>query len=151
MAAELNELQKVSELSTSCIECKRVGIKCDHSPPGIMDKFKDMIRKRALKPFILIGFLSLFTQFSGVIPSGAYLVQVIEALGIAIDANLTTLIFGIIGFIAMICLLVSVRTLGKRHIYLYSMLGNVVACFGLGKLLFGYRAYNQIANELKFL
>lgn len=134
VATELNELKNVSELSTSCIECKKHGIKCDHPPPGILDKFRDMTRKRALKPFILMSLLSVFTQFTGIIPGSAYLVQVIEALGIAIDANLTTVIFGVIGFIAMVCLLSSVRTLGKRRIYLYSMLGNVLACFGLGEL-----------------
>lgn len=117
-----------------------------------MDKFNDMKRKRALKPFALMCFMSVFTQFSGVIPSSAYLVQVIEALGIAIDANLTTVIFGIIGFIAMMCLLSCVRMLGKRRIYLYSMLGNVLACFGLGELcesrlyqnvlIFGFKMIN---------
>lgn len=144
MAAELNELKLVSKL---CSECKRRGIKCDHPPPGITDKFRDMTRKRALKPFILMSLLSVFTQFSGIIPSSAYLVQVIEALGIAIDANLTTVIFGIIGFIAMICLLLSVRTLGKRRIYLYSMVGNVLACFGLGEL-YGPTAYIKLQMVL---
>lgn len=39
---------------------------------------------------------------------------------------------GVVGIVANVVLLVSVKFIGKRNIYLWSMIGTFVSCFGLG-------------------
>lgn len=132
---ELNQLKKVSDLSTSCLECIKHEVKCDHPAPKLMDKFKDMTERRTLKPFTLITLLFLLMQFSGMFATRPYIVQILSAHGLSWDANFTTVALGVIGVFANICIVFSIRLLGKRNIYLYSMFGNFLTCFGLGESL----------------
>lgn len=133
VSAELNQLKRVSELSTSCMECEKQEIKCEHPPPSLLDKCKDMTRKRTLKPFVLVSILFVLMQFSGMFATRPFIVSILISFGINFDANFVTVILGAIGILANFCILFSVRLLGKRNIYLYSMLGNFITCFGLGK------------------
>lgn len=124
-----------------------------------MDKLKDMTHMRTLKPFILVSVLFVFMQFSGMFATRPYIVPILSAYGISLDANLTTVILGAIGVLANVAILFSIRALGKRNIYLYSMLGNLLTCIGLS--VYGYAffpanwssiekssAETQIKNEI---
>lgn len=102
----------------------------------MMNKLKDMTYWRTLKPFILISILFIFMQFSGMFATRPYIVPILYAYGISLDANLTTVILGVIGVLANVAILFSIRALGKRNIYLYSMVGNLLTCIGLS--VYGY-------------
>lgn len=120
-------------MSVSCGECEKLGIKCDHPPPTLLEKFKDMAKKRSLKPFVLSTLMFLFMQFTGIFIMRPYIVPILKAHGISLDPNFTTIILGVLGILANVFIVLTVRSIGKRNIYLYSMVGNFVCSFGLSK------------------
>lgn len=120
-------------MSASCESCVKASATCTHPPPTLVDKFKDMTKKRTLKPFALVTFLFLLMQFTAMFAMRPYIVQVLKAHGILLDANLTTTIIAVIGILANVCIVLFIRSMGKRRIYLYSMIGNFLTCFGLSK------------------
>lgn len=134
ISKELAQMKKVSELSISCQACEKQSIKCQHPPPALIEKFRSMTRKRTVRPFILIVILLFLMQFSGMFAMRPYLVPILKAHGITLDANVVTTILGSIGILANVVIVASIRALGKRRIYLYSMIGNFLSCFGLSKL-----------------
>lgn len=147
ISAEFNQLKNIGEMSVSCLNCEKAGSKCDHASPTLFDKFKDMTRKRTLKPFILITILFLFMQFSGMFAMRPYIVQIISVHGISLDANFTTILLGILGILANVFIVFTIRTLGKRRIYLWSMIGNFVSSFGLSEF---FRDLKKKKKPVKF-
>lgn len=131
VSIEFEQLKRISEISASCANCIKTGSACSHPPPTLLDKFRDMTRKRTLKPFTLITILFFLIQFSAMFAMRPYIVQVLSAHGISLDANLTTTIIGVIGILANVFIVLFIRSMGKRRIYLYSMVGNFATCFGL--------------------
>lgn len=132
---ELDQLKHISEMSATCVDCEKSGIKCVHPPSTVIDKFKDMTRKRTLKPFFLVAIMFLFMQFSGMFAMRPYIVLVLNAHGIALDANFTTVILGLLGILANVVNVFTIRILRKRRTYLISMVGSFLSCFGLSKYL----------------
>lgn len=130
---ELIELQHYAEVSNACAPCANQSIKCNHPKPRFCTKIKEFKRKRSLKPFILIVCLQFFVEFSGIMVWTPYIIQVLRAHGIPLQANVTTVILSGVGFTAHICLLLSVKTLGKRIICLCSNIIVVLSCLGLSK------------------
>lgn len=139
VSVEFNHLKQVSEWSTSCVHCEKQKIKCEHRLPTLFDKLNDMKRKRTIKPFALITISFFLMKFSGVFATRPYLVQILRAHGITMDAHLTTVGLSLFGMAAQIIVLFTVHSLGKRWLYLCSMFGNVLSCFGLA--LYGYRFF----------
>lgn len=135
VSTEFEQLKYISKISTSCSECEKSGANCDHPSPTLLDKFKDMTKKRSLKPFTLVTILFLLMQFSGMFAMRPYIVPIVNAHGISFDANVLTIILGVIGIFANVFIVFTVRKLGKRKIYLYSMVGNFISSFGLSELL----------------
>lgn len=123
-------------MSVSCVNCEKASLKCVHPPPTIFDKVKSLTRKRVLKPFFLVSILFLLMQFSGMFVMRPYIIPILSAYGIILDANYTTIILGILGVLANVFIVFFIQTLGKRRIYLYSMIGNFLSCFGLSKFQF---------------
>lgn len=132
---EFSELQSYSEISNACASCAKQSIKCNHPKPTFFDKIKEFKRKRSLKPFILIVCLQFFVEFSGFMVWMPYIIPIIEAQGIPIQANVTTVILSGLGFVAHICLLLTVHKFGKRNICLRSTLIVVLCCFALSRNL----------------
>lgn len=66
----------------------------------------------------------------------AFLIPILKAHGIALDENTTAMTIGAIGVLANFVILVFVKLIGKRKLYLYSMIGNLLTCFGLA--VYGY-------------
>lgn len=131
---EYSILAQYNELSNSCANCRKQKMKCSHPAPTICDKLKDITRKRTLKPFIMITILYFLMEFSGMFVMRPYLVQILNAYGIPVRTNLITVYLGLIGVVSNICLLFIVKLLGKRRIYLISMIGTILSCFGLCEL-----------------
>lgn len=133
ISTEFNQLKEISKISASCENCVKSNAKCSHPPPTLFDKLKDMTKKRALKPFALVSILFLLMQFTAMFAMRPYIVQILSAHGISLDANLITTIIGVIGILANICIVLFIRSMGKRRIYLYAIVGNFLTCFGLSK------------------
>lgn len=131
ISLELDQLKHINEMSATCVDCEKFNIKCIHPPPTLFDICKDIIRKRTMKPLLLITILFLVMQFSGMFAMRPYIVPILNAHGIAFDANFTTVILGVLGILANIVNVFTIRFLGKRRIYLWSMIGNFISCFGL--------------------
>ncbi|XP_055301619.1 facilitated trehalose transporter Tret1-like isoform X2 [Sitodiplosis mosellana] len=134
ISPELDQLKHINEMSSACADCVQSGSKCDHPPPTLFEKFKDIFQKRTMKPFLLVTILFVMMQFSGMFAMRPYIVPILNAHGIALDANVTTVILGVLGVLANVILIFTIRILGKRRIYLWSMVGNFVSCFGLKSL-----------------
>ncbi|XP_055301620.1 facilitated trehalose transporter Tret1-like [Sitodiplosis mosellana] len=131
ISSELDQLKLINEMSSACVDCVQSGRKCDHPPPTLFEKFVDISQKRAMKPFLLVTILFVMMQFSGMFAMRSYIVPILGAHGIALDANFTTVILGFIGVLANVVNVFIIRILGKRRIYLWTMVGNFVSCFGL--------------------
>lgn len=135
---EFQALQVYKEQFDTCFKCKRFLSECKHPPPSVFDKLKDISRQRTLKPFILITILYFMMEFSGMFAMRPFVVQILNAYGIPIGARSTTILLGLLGLIANICLLFTVKTFGKRKIYLYTICITFLCCFGLSKSLQDY-------------
>lgn len=133
---EFNDLKRYKELSNACSSCEKLSVKCPHPPPTLGDKLRDVLRKRTMTPFTLIAIMFFIMQFSGMFAMRPYIVQILEAFGMPMDANLATVVLGLIGIVANFGLLAFVRVFGKRRIYLFSTFATCVSCFGLSKLSF---------------
>lgn len=129
---EFKNLQQYSERSSSCNPCIKQNVKCTHPAPTAMDKMKELMRKRTLKPFFLVMFIAMLSHFTGVTAMRPYMIQIFHAYGAPIDANLTTVIIGAIGLFGNIVLICFIRWTGKRNIYLFALAGTVIGCFVLG-------------------
>lgn len=131
---EFSELQTYSEASRACTPCAKQSIKCNHPKATFWERIKELTRKCTLKPFILIVSLQFFLEFSGIMVWMPYIIPVLKAHGIPLGANITTIILSAIGFFAHVCLLVSIKTAGKRRICLTSMVVVVLCCCGLSTI-----------------
>lgn len=156
ISTEFNQLKNITQMSASCASCEKAAIKCDHPPPTLFDKFKDMTRKRTLKPFILVTFLFLFMQFCGIFVMRPYIVPILSAHGILLDANFVTIILGVLGILANIFIVFFIRLMGKRRIYLYSTFLNFICCFGLskiydlrGKKIYSFQIFRHFTHPLQ--
>ncbi|XP_031639278.1 facilitated trehalose transporter Tret1-like [Contarinia nasturtii] len=154
--SELEQLKNISEMSSSCGNCEKSGNKCDHPPPNLLNKLKDNCRRRTLKPLLIVTILFLLMQFSGMFAMRPFLLPILNAHGIFLDASFTTIILGVIGIMANIFIVFTIRTFGKRKIYLFSMIGNAISCFGLsiyGWILFpaGWTSVGMTSSSLKLI
>lgn len=131
---EFSSLQEYREQFDTCLKCEKLLKECQHPSPSIFDKLKDISRKRTLKPFILITILYVMMEFSGMFVMRPYIVQILNAYGIPIGASSTTILLGLLGLIANIFLVFTVRVFGKRRIYLFTICGTFLCSFGLSEL-----------------
>lgn len=98
-------------------------------------KIKEIRRKRNAKPFALCFGLYFLYQFSLVTVWQPYIIQVLKALGTPLNANLVTLINASLGTIGSILLMLFIKKIGRRKIYLTSIMVVTLCSFGLGKAL----------------
>lgn len=136
---EFNDLKRYKDLSNACANCEKLSVKCPHPPPTMKDKLRDVLRKRTLRPFTIIAIMFFIMQFSGMFAMRPYIVQILEAFGMPMDANLATVVLGLLGIVANFGLLAFVRLFGKRRIYLCSTFATCLSCFGLSKSFSRYR------------
>lgn len=128
---EFQEIQRYSEDSNRCIKCQKAQISCTHSKASAKDKVKELLRKRTMKPFILVIAMFAFIQFSGLSGMRPYLVQIFQAFGVPMDANYATVVIGMLGFTANVLCTMIIKFVGKRKIALYSMAGTCVSVLAL--------------------
>lgn len=84
---EFNEMKRYSDNANKCTPCqKQSEATCTHKEPFRM-KAKEMLRKRTLKPFLLVLAFFAFCQFSGMHGMRPYLIQIFETFNLPIDSN----------------------------------------------------------------
>ncbi|XP_055686788.1 facilitated trehalose transporter Tret1-like [Lutzomyia longipalpis] len=128
---EFKDLQQYSVNSNKCAPCQKKGVTCTHPPETLLQRGKELFRHRTLKPFALVMALFFFLNFTGSASMRPFMVQIFQAYGTPIDGSRGIVIMGLVGIIANIIMLILVRKLGKRGVYLISMAGTTIACLGL--------------------
>lgn len=128
---EFGEIKRYSETSNSCIACQKADVRCPHPPADLREKVRELMRKRTLRPFVLIIVCFTITQFSGLTSMRPYMVQIFEAYGVPIDPNWATVGVGLIGLLANIVCMGVVKVIGKRKLYFFSLAGAALSCFSL--------------------
>ena len=102
---EFKEMLRYSEHASKCKFCQKTGSKCDHPPPTEIEKFKELTRKRILRPFALVMSYFAFVQFTGIQGMRPFLVQIFQAYKVPIDASWATVSIGLVGIFAnIICM-----------------------------------------------
>lgn len=84
---EFNELKRYHKRSGACIECDKSDVPCPHPPSTFVEKCRDLLRKRVLKPAIIVIIISFFAQFAGFTSMRPYLVLTLKAYGVPIDPH----------------------------------------------------------------
>lgn len=87
---ELLALKRYNENSNSCVQCAKDKVACPHPPPTILEKLKDLGRKRVLKPAVLTFVLFSFVQFTGFPSMRPYLVVILNAYRVPMGGNWST-------------------------------------------------------------
>lgn len=130
--AEFDELQRSKINAQTCYNCEKQHLICHHPLPTIVDKIRDLFRRRTLRPFILIASLYVISVFAGITPFRPYIVQILYYYETPVDANDAVAYLGYFGFGANVLLVCTISSFGKRSLYLYSMAIVVLALFVLG-------------------
>uniref|UniRef100_A0A182NQQ7 Major facilitator superfamily (MFS) profile domain-containing protein n=1 Tax=Anopheles dirus TaxID=7168 RepID=A0A182NQQ7_9DIPT len=129
---EFQEMKRYSLNSAKCALCQKSGATtCQHPPLTEWTKLKELMRKRNLRPFVLVMLFFVFGQLSGLTGMRPYLVQIFQAYGVPLDANWATVSTGLLGLIANIVCMVSIKFVGKRRLALTSMMVTAISCISL--------------------
>ncbi|XP_035776350.1 facilitated trehalose transporter Tret1-like [Anopheles albimanus] len=129
---EFQEMKRYSANSAKCATCQKAdATTCQHPPLTEWMKLKELTRKRNLRPFVLVMLFFVFGQLSGLTGMRPYLVQIFQAYGVPLDANWATVSTGLLGLMANIVCMVSIKFVGKRKLALMSMTVTALSCIGL--------------------
>ncbi|GAB0097348.1 facilitated trehalose transporter Tret1 [Sergentomyia squamirostris] len=129
---EFLELQRYSINSNRCNPCQKIDQPCNHPPPTLIEKMKELIRKRTLKPMFIVTMFFLICQFSGLSGMRPYLVQIFQAYGIPVNPNWATATTALLKFLANIICTICVKIMGKRVMSLTSIVGTAVCTLAIG-------------------
>lgn len=127
---EYKNLQQYSERSRACNSCGKQSIRCDHTE-SILNKLKQLKRKRIMKPLILAIILQFFLQFSAIMTWRPYIIQILSAYAIRWNASYTAVVMSSMGLVAKVCSMSLIKTMGKRKLYLVASAVTYLSCFGL--------------------
>lgn len=130
---ELLELQNYCNESTACLACAKKSIKCGHPNATLCDKIKELKRKRTLKPIFLVFLLYFFFETCIITVLQPYIILVLKAYGMQIDANKVTVLIAVTSMLSSIFLITTVTKLGRRPLYLTSSLMVVLCSIALSK------------------
>lgn len=128
---EFIELKNFSRISNACFDCSKRSIACSHPEPTFCDKFNELKRKRNIKPFILCFFLFYLHQFNLITVWQPYIIQVVASLGTPLNASLVTVINAVLGIFASILLIFTIKKLGRRKIFLISIMIVTICSFAM--------------------
>lgn len=128
---EFDVLQKYAIAANACAACAKQSIECVHAKPGILDKIKELKRRRNVRPIVLMFFLQFFGIFNGSYVWDPYIVQVVNAFGTPLKPSYATVMTSGMGVIGSLFLGLTVKKLGRRPIYLTTTIVLALCCFGL--------------------
>lgn len=85
---EFRELQRYHKQSNACVSCvTQQGILCAHLNSTFSEICGDLLRKRVVKPTLMVLLISIFAQFAGLGAMRPYLVLTLKAYGVPIDPH----------------------------------------------------------------
>lgn len=87
---EFKSIQRYNEESLACNDCIKLATRCTHPLPTMLEKFRDLFRRRTMKPFTITIVLFAFAQFSGYPPMRPFLVLILKAYAVPINPNWAT-------------------------------------------------------------
>lgn len=88
---EFDSIKRYKDSSNSCENCKTAAVKCTHSTgQSAGQAFKELFRKRTLKPFIVLMSIYSVAYFAGTHHMNAYMVPILTAYQSPMDANIAT-------------------------------------------------------------
>lgn len=128
---EFDKLQNYTIASNACASCAKQSIKCVHAKPSLLDKIKELKRRRNVRPMILMFLLQFFGIFNGSYVWDPYIVQVMNAFGTPLKPSYATVLSSGMGVIGSIFLGLTVKKLGRRPIFLTTSIVLALCCFGL--------------------
>lgn len=120
-------MQRYCIESTACLTCAKQSIKCDHPKSTLLDKIKELKRKRTLKPISIVFLLYLFFETCIITVLQPYIILVLKAYGMQINANKVTVLIAITSMLSSIFLITTVQKLGRRPLY-FTSTGIVAMC-----------------------
>ncbi|XP_052868649.1 facilitated trehalose transporter Tret1-like [Anopheles cruzii] len=135
---EFQEMKRYSLNAAKCAACQKAdaATTCQHPPLTEWMKLKELMRKRNLRPFVLVMLFFVFGQLSGLTGMRPYLVQIFQAYGVPLDANWATVSTGLLGLMANIVCMVSIKFVGKRRLAITSMSVTALSCLCLAVYAF---------------
>ncbi|XP_055607908.1 facilitated trehalose transporter Tret1-like [Uranotaenia lowii] len=146
---EFQQMQRYNENAAKCTPCQKVGaISCDHPPPTEWMKFKELLRKRNLRPFVLVMLMFIFGQLSGLTGMRPYLVQIFQAYEVPLDANWATVSTGLLGLLANIVCMMSIKFVGKRRLAICSLTMTSISCLSLAVYAYNVFPEGRSSNDL---
>lgn len=149
---EFNEMQRHIQRSKSCNACIKQDLQCSHPHPTLREKLAELIRKRTLKPFAIILSLAFLAQFSGVLATRPYLIQIFKAYQIPISTDDAVVVTSIVDNLATMTFMSLIRFTGKRRLYLIMLMGNFLTSFVIS--YYGFiclpRGYTSFEPSIQF-
>ncbi|XP_050447844.1 facilitated trehalose transporter Tret1 isoform X1 [Cataglyphis hispanica] len=94
--------------------------------------FSELMKKNNLKPLLISLGLMFFQQMSGINAVIFYTVQIFKDAGSTIDENLSTIIIGIVNFIATFVAAAVIDRLGRKMLLYISAVSMALTLFALG-------------------
>lgn len=135
---EFHEIRRYAETSTYCRSCQKQGIKCEHPKLLMGQKVRQVLRKKSLKPLLLLVMCFFFCVVSIMNTMRSYFIQIFEKYHMAIDSETMLIIVGVLAFFGNISAIIGIRIIGKRKISLASMSSTAVFSFCLA--VYSWRA-----------
>lgn len=145
---EYLHLREFSKSIRTCAECQQSNIKCNHLKTSYIRNIQSLAQKRIQKPFLLCISMEIFLQFSALLAMRPYIIQIFKAYGIQLDANLVAVYMSIVSNISCLCLIFSIKAIGKRRLYLGSSVTCSLLCFALGEFHFLHLLCNFVGFPL---
>lgn len=132
---EFNELKRHSEFSRKCAICTKTNQKCLHPPASIFEKMGDLLRKRTMKPFVILMIIYTLSSFTGTYAMRPYIVFIFDAYGTPINPNYATAILGFTSMVGTTTCVVIIRSVGKRKLFLGGILLLSIPKIALGEYI----------------
>lgn len=130
---EFAELQRCSAMSHACTACKRAdSATCTHRPSGWYDAWRELFRHGTRRPFGLIMVAFVLVQFSGLSAVRPFMVQLFQTFAIPMDPNMGTVWIAVLNISANVVCMCTLKLVGKRNLFLFSLLGCLLSCFSIG-------------------
>lgn len=133
VATEFAELQRCSAMSNACDACRKEERTCTHSPAGWRNTVHQLFRRGTMRPFGLMMVAFLLTQFSGLSAIRPYMVQLFQTFAVPLDANWATVVVALVSIAGNVVCMATLHVVGKRMLYLFSLVGCLMSCFAIGE------------------
>lgn len=141
---EYEEIVDYIDVANRCDACKRLKIKCVHTA-SYMEKAKDLVRRKTLRPLLLVGVTFFFVHANANSAVRPFLVQVFQVFGVPMDPNWASVLIGLMDILSQALCVLLVKMIGKRPLFLGSLVVSCVCSFGLA--INAYRVIPPGANS----